>query len=53
MEEYSMLYRTLKRCIEKGNYNSKEEMAEKLSILFANNQLTHDQYEELLDLLGE
>ena len=47
-----MLYKTLKRCIERKNYTSKEEITEKVSILFANNQLTQDQYEELLGLLG-
>ena len=46
-----MLYKCLKRMIEKGNYESKEAMAEKVSILFANNQLTQSQYEELMQML--
>ena len=46
-----MLYRILKRCIERKNYTSKEDMAEKISILFANNQLTKEQYETLMALL--
>lgn len=46
-----MLYKVLKRAIERGNYESKESMKEKLSILFANNQLTNEQYEELMVML--
>ena len=46
-----MLYKCLKRMIEKGNYESKEEMLEKVSILYANNQLTQEQYEDLVNLL--
>ena len=46
-----MLFKCLKRMIEKGNYESKEAMGEKISILFANNQLTQSQYEELMGML--
>ena len=46
-----MLYKCLKRMIEKGNYESKEAMADKRAILFANDQLTQAQYEELVDML--
>ena len=46
-----MLFKCLKRMIEKGNYESKEAMAEKISILFANDQLTQSQYEELMGML--
>ena len=46
-----MLYKCLKRMIEKGNYESKEEMLEKVSILYANNQLSKEQYEDLVTLL--
>ena len=46
-----MLFKCLKRIIEKGNYESKEAIAEKISILFANNQLTQSQYEELMGML--
>ena len=45
-----MLFKCLKRMIEKGNYESKEAMAEKISILFANDQLTQSQYEELMGM---
>ena len=46
-----MLYSILKRMINKGNYNSIEDMERKLAILFANNQLTEVEYETLLLLL--
>ena len=46
-----MLFKCLKRMIEKGNYESKEAMQEKISILFANDQLTQTQYEELMGML--
>ena len=46
-----MLYKCLVRMIQKGNYESKEAMAEKISILYANDQLTQSQYEELMGML--
>ena len=46
-----MLFKCLKRMIQRGNYESKEAMAEKISILFANDQLTQSQYEELMAML--
>ena len=46
-----MLYKCLVRMDQKGNYESKEAMAEKISILFANDQLTQSQYEELMAML--
>ena len=46
-----MLFKCLKRMIEKGNYESKEAMAEKISILFANDQLTQSQCEEVMGML--
>ena len=46
-----MLFKVLKRAIERKNYTSKEDMMEKVSILYANNQLTNEQYEELIELL--
>ena len=48
-----MLVKVLKRAIERGNFESKEEMADKLAILFANDQLTEDEYVELLRLLND
>ena len=46
-----MLFKCLKRMIEKGNYESKEKKKKKISILFANDQLTQSQYEELMGML--
>ena len=46
-----MLYKCLKRRIEKGNYESKEELAEQISLIYANEQLTADQYNELMSML--
>ena len=48
-----MLYRVLKRCIERKNYESKEAMAEKISLIYAspNSPLTAAQYEELMAML--
>ena len=46
-----MLFDTLKRAITRKNYTSVDAMAEKISILFANDQLTQSQYEELMQML--
>ena len=43
-----MLYRTLKRMIERGNT---EGMAEKLDIFFAADKLTEAEYTELVAML--
>ena len=43
-----MLYRTLKRMIERGNT---EGMAEKLDIFYAADKLTEAEYLELTDML--
>ena len=48
-----MLFKCLKRMIEKGNYESKEAMAEKISIIFANDQLNQNEYDELMNMLAE
>lgn len=44
-----MLYRTLKRMIERGNT---EGMAEKLDIFYAADKITQEQYTELVAMLG-
>ena len=46
-----MLYKCLKRRIEKGNYENKEELAEQISLIYANQQLTDEQYQELMAML--
>ena len=43
-----MLYRTLKRMIEKGNI---EGMEEKLDVFYAADKLTLAQYEELIAMV--
>ena len=44
-----MLYRTLKRMIERRNTNG---MAEKLDVFYAADKITREQYTELVALLG-
>ena len=44
-----MLYRTLKRMIERGQV---EGMVEKLDIFYAADKITQEQYNELVALLG-
>ena len=46
-----MLFKCLKRRIEKGNYESKEQIAEQISLIYANEQLTDEQYQELMQML--
>ena len=48
-----MLFKCLKRRIEKGNYESKEQLAEQISLIYANEQLTDEQYQELMQMLAE
>ena len=48
-----MLFKCLKRKIEKGNYKSKEAIAEQIALIYANEQLTADQYNELMEMLAE
>ena len=45
-----MLYRTLKRMIERGNT---EGMTDKLDIFFAADKITVEQYDELTALLNK
>ena len=47
------LFKILKRMIERENYTSKEDMMNKLNILMLNQQITEDEYQELVDLLGQ
>ena len=46
-----MLFKILKRCIEKGNFETKEKKKKKLSVLYAADQLTTEQYQELMKML--
>ncbi len=45
-----MLYRTLKRMIERGNIDG---MAEKIDVFFAADKLTEAEYTELTAILAE
>ena len=46
-----MLFKTLKRAIIRGNYTSKKDMAEKLSLLYSADKITDEQYIDLVFLL--
>ena len=46
-----MLFDTLKRAIIRKNYISKEEMANKLSLLYSAGKITDEQYIDLIFLL--
>ena len=48
-----MLFDTLKRAITRKNYTSKEEMAEKLSLLYSAEKINVEQYMILMELLWE
>ena len=48
-----MLLDTLKRAITRKNYTSKEELAEKLALLYSANKITDEQYIDLVFLLEE
>ena len=48
-----MLFDTLKRAILRDNYTSKEELAEKLALLYSANKITDEQYIDLVFLLEE
>ena len=46
-----MLFDTLKRAITRKNYTSKEELAEKLALLYSANKITDEEYIDLVFLL--
>ena len=46
-----MLFETLKRAIIRGNYKSKEDMAEKLSLLYSADKTKDEEYIDLVFLL--
>ena len=48
-----MLFDTLKRAITRKNYTNKEELAEKLALLYSANKITDEQYIDLVFLLEE
>ena len=48
-----MLYATLLRAIKRHNYISKEDIKEKLSILYSADKITSEQYVDLMFLVEE
>ena len=42
-----MIFKLCKRMIETKNYESKEEMLNKLDVFFLGNRVTEDEYKEL------
>lgn len=47
-----MTYKLCLKIINKGTYSTKEEMKEKLHILWLNDRLTEEEYNELIELLN-
>ena len=47
-----MTYKLCLKIINKGTYGTKEEMKEKLYVLWLNNRLTEEEYNELIELLN-
>ena len=47
------IYDTLKRAILRKNYTTKERLQEQISILYAGEKITPQQYMELMELFYE
>ena len=47
------MYKILVRMIERKNYKSTEDMEYKLSVLMLNEQITEDEYQELMQILNK
>ena len=47
------LYDTLKRAILRKNYTTREQLQEQISILYAGEKITSQQYMELMELFYE
>lgn len=48
----TLTYRACKLLIERGTYNSKEDMQNKLDIFLLNDRLTQAEYDELTQMLA-
>ena len=48
-----MLYDTLKRAISRGNYTTKEEISEKVSLLYSAEKINAEQYMILMEMIYE
>lgn len=49
----SKLYDTLKRTIIRKNYTTREQLQEQISLLYAGEKITSEQYLELMELFWE
>ena len=47
-----MLSKVLKRAIERGNYDTKEALMEKISLLYTSGQISDEEFFELLEMLS-
>ena len=47
-----MLFKTIKRAIERGNYDTKEALMEKISLLYTSGQISDEEFYELLEMLS-
>ena len=47
------LYDTLRRAILRKNYTTREQLQEQISILYAGEKITPEQYMELMELFWE
>ena len=47
-----MLFKVLQRAIERGNYDTKEALMEKISLLYTSGQITDEEFFELLEMLS-
>ena len=47
------IYDTLKRAIQRKNYTTKEKLQEQISILYAGEKISPEQYMELMELFYE
>ena len=47
-----MLFNVIKRAIERKNYDTKEALMEKISLLYTSGQLTDEEFFELLEMLS-
>ena len=47
------IYDTLKRAILRKNYTTMEQLQEQISILYASEKITPEQYMELMELFWE
>ena len=49
----SITYTFCKKVIENGTYGIKEDMLIKLDVFLLNDRITQEEYNELVDLLGQ